>query len=90
VPAAAPAQSLASAGGRWRVQLGAYGNADNARRQWESLRGRGGAFAGLQPAYVRAGAVVRLQAGPLASKAAADRVCAAAKAAGSACFPVAP
>jgi cell division septation protein DedD len=89
-PTAAPVQSLASAGGRWRVQLGAYGNADNARRQWDSLRGRGGAFAGLQPAYFRAGAVVRLQAGPLASKAAADRVCAAAKAAGSACFPVAP
>jgi uncharacterized protein len=86
----APVQSQASAGGRWKVQLGAYGNADNARRQWESLRARGAAFAGLQPAFVRAGAVTRLQAGPLASKAAADRVCAAAKAAGSACFPVAP
>jgi cell division septation protein DedD len=85
-----PAQSLASAGGRWRVQLGAYSNADNAQRQWNSLRARGGAFAGLQPAFIRAGAVTRLQAGPLAGKAAADRVCAAAKAAGAACFPVAP
>jgi TPR repeat protein len=90
-PAAAqPAASLASAGGRWRVQLGAFGNADNARRQWDSLRSRGAAFAGLQPLFVRAGAVTRLQAGPLASKAAADRVCAAARAAGSACIPVAP
>jgi TPR repeat protein len=89
----APAQaaaSLASAGGRWRVQFGAFGDAGNARRQWDSLRARGGAFAGLQPVFVRAGAVTRLQAGPLASKAAADRVCAAARAAGSACIPVAP
>jgi cell division septation protein DedD len=89
-PASQPAASLASAGGRWRVQLGAFGNADNARRQWDSLRSRGGAFAGLQPVFVRAGAVTRLQAGPLAGKAAADRVCAAARAAGSACIPVAP
>jgi cell division septation protein DedD len=94
-PAARPAQpqpsaSLASAGGRWRVQFGAFGDAGNARRQWDSLRARGGAFAGLQPVFVRAGAVTRLQAGPLASKAAADRVCAAARAAGSACIPVAP
>lgn len=87
---AQPAASLASASGRWRVQFGAFGNADNARRQWDGLRARGGAFAGLQPMFVRAGAVTRLQAGPLASKAAADRVCAAARAAGSACIPVAP
>jgi cell division septation protein DedD len=87
---AQPAASLASTGGRWRVQFGAFGNADNARRQWDGLRAKGGAFAGLQPSFVRAGAVTRLQAGPLASKAAADRVCAAARAAGSACIPVAP
>ncbi|HEX8481018.1 MAG TPA: SPOR domain-containing protein [Allosphingosinicella sp.] len=84
---AAPAPS-ASAGGRWKVQLGAFGSAANAQRAWAGLRGRLGA--GLQPQYVSAGAVTRLQAGPLASRAAADRVCAAAKAAGAACFPVAP
>jgi len=87
---AQPQPAPVARGGGWRVQLGAYANADNARRQWDGLRAKGGAFAGLQPAMVRAGAVTRLQAGPIASKAAADRVCAAARAAGSACFPVAP
>jgi TPR repeat protein len=89
-PAARPAAPApaAAAGGRWRVQLGAFGSAANAQRAWAGLRGRLGA--GLQPQYVAAGAVTRLQAGPLASRAAADRVCAAAKAAGAACFPVAP
>jgi TPR repeat protein len=87
---AAPAPAAAAAGGRWRVQLGAFGSAANAQRAWAGLKGKVGAFGPLQPQYVAAGAVTRLQAGPLASRAAADRVCAAAKAAGAACFPVAP
>ncbi|HEX9948180.1 MAG TPA: SPOR domain-containing protein [Allosphingosinicella sp.] len=85
---AAPAP--AAAGGRWRVQLGAFGSAANAQRAWAGLKGKVGAFGPLQPQYVAAGAVTRLQAGPLPSRAAADRVCAAAKSAGAACFPVAP
>ncbi|MET1111358.1 MAG: SPOR domain-containing protein [Allosphingosinicella sp.] len=87
-PAAAPV--AAAAGGRWRVQLGAFASAANAQRAWAGLRGKVGAFGPLQPNYVAAGAVTRLQAGPRASRAAADRVCAAAKSAGAACFPVAP
>jgi hypothetical protein len=87
---APPPPSIGAAGGRWRVQLGAFGNAGGAQRAWAGLRGKIGAFGSLQPNYVAAGAVTRLQAGPLASRAAADRVCAAAKAAGAACFPVAP
>lgn len=87
-PAASPAP--AAAGGRWRVQLGAFGSAANAQRAWAGLKGKVGALGSLQPNYVAAGAVTRLQAGPLAGRAAADRVCAAAKAAGAACFPVAP
>jgi cell division septation protein DedD len=89
-PVAAPAPAAAAAGGRWRVQLGAFGSAGGAQRAWVGLRGKVGAFGSLQPNYVAAGAVTRLQAGPLASRAAADRVCAAARAAGAACFPVAP
>jgi tetratricopeptide (TPR) repeat protein len=85
-----PAPAPASAGGRWRVQLGAFGSAGGAQRAWAGLKGKVGAFGPLQPNYVAAGAVTRLQAGPLPSRAAADRVCAAAKAAGAACFPVAP
>jgi cell division septation protein DedD len=80
----------AATGGRWRVQLGAFGGAGGAQRAWGTLKAKVGALAALQPQYVAAGAVTRLQAGPLPSRAAADRVCAAAKAAGSACFPVAP
>jgi cell division septation protein DedD len=88
-PAASPAPAPAP-GGRWRVQLGAFGSAANAQRAWAGLKGKVGAFASLRPNYVAAGAVTRLQAGPLANRAAADRVCAAAKSAGAACFPVAP
>ena len=76
--------SLASPSGRWRIQLGAFSSEANARRAWSGVSGR---LSGLQPYYVRAGAMVRLQAGPLASRAAADRACAAAR---QACFPVAP
>jgi TPR repeat protein len=90
-PAPRPsAPAAAAAGGRWRVQLGAFGSAANAQKAWAGLRGKVGAFASLQPQYVAAGAVTRLQAGPLANRAAADRVCAAAKSAGAGCFPVAP
>jgi TPR repeat protein len=88
--AAVAARAPTAAGGRWRVQLGAYSNAANAQKSWNGLRAKAGGLAGLQPAFVPAGAVTRLQAGPLASRAAADKACASAKAAGAACFPVAP
>ena len=96
-PAAKPAAIKAAAAapaarptGGGRVQLGAFSSAANAQRQWGSLKGKVGAFASLQPSLVPAGAVTRLQAGPVPNRATADRLCAAAKAAGSACFPVAP
>ncbi|HEX8513052.1 MAG TPA: SPOR domain-containing protein [Allosphingosinicella sp.] len=85
-----PAPAVAAAGGRWRVQLGAFGSAANAQRAWASLKSRVRVLGSMQPNYVAAGAVTRLQAGPLASRVDADRVCQAAKAVGSACFPVAP
>jgi tetratricopeptide (TPR) repeat protein len=89
-PAAPAPARPASAGGRWQIQLGAFGNAAGAQRAWAGLRSRVGALASLQPQFVAAGAVTRLRAGPLADRGAADRVCAAARAAGAACFPVAP
>jgi tetratricopeptide (TPR) repeat protein len=89
-PAPPPLTPRGTSSGRWRVQLGAFGNATNARRQWDSLRARVSGLAGLQPVFTPAGAMTRLQAGPLASRAAADRICASAKAAGASCFPVAP
>ncbi|MGS1017566.1 SPOR domain-containing protein [Allosphingosinicella humi] len=83
------AKPTASRGGHWRVQLGAYGSPAAARSAWAALNRRIGALAGLQPSYEHAGKFTRLRAGPLESKAAANRLCAAAKAAGQACFPVA-
>jgi cell division septation protein DedD len=76
--------SVASAGGRWKVQIGAFSNEANARRAWGAVAGR---LPGLRPSYVRAGAVIRVQAGPLADRAAAQRACSAA---GNGCYPVAP
>jgi cell division septation protein DedD len=91
-PAPAPVRPAAPAavGGRWKIQLGAFGNAAGAQRAWAGLRSKVGALGPLQAQYVAAGAVTRLRAGPLPDRAAADRVCAAARAAGAACFPVAP
>lgn len=81
---------VAVAGAGWRVQLGAFASPAMARGQWSSISARVGGLAGLRPSYEPAGALTRLRAGPLANRAAADRVCASAKAAGQACFPVAP
>jgi len=80
----APAPALAATGGRWRIQLGAFSSEAGARSAWSAVSGR---LSGLQPHYVRAGTVFRLQAGPLASRDAATRACTAAR---QACFPVAP
>jgi cell division septation protein DedD len=87
---ATPRPTPVAAGGRWRVQLGAYGSVAAARTQWAGLSRRIGSLGGLQPSFEQAGAFTRLRVGPLGNKAAADRVCASAKAAGQACFPVAP
>ena len=77
-------------GGNWRVQLAAFGNASGASTLWRSLQGRVGALGPYQSFIVPSGAVTRLQAGPLPSRAAADKLCSAVKAAGNACLPVAP
>lgn len=72
--AAPPARSVPAAGGDWRVQLGAFRDAGNARRLWGEVAGK---FAGRQPFYEDAGGVTRLQIGPFASSADASRACAA-------------
>jgi uncharacterized protein len=79
-----------AAGGAWRVQLGAFSNANGATALWNGLRGRVGALAPYQPLIVRAGSITRLQTGPFPSRAAADRLCASVKASGQACVAVAP
>jgi cell division protein FtsN len=87
-PVPKPAATAAVPGGKWRVQLGAYGDAAAARGLWSKLAQKHGALSGLQPYVIKAGSVNRLQGGPLASKAAAEKVCAALKPSGQACFPI--
>jgi cell division septation protein DedD len=87
-PAPAPTITTASGGG-WKIQLGAFSSTDAARNAWTSLSARAGLKA-LSPNYSAAGALTRLQAGPLGSRAAANQACAAVKAAGTTCFPIAP
>jgi uncharacterized protein len=80
----------AVSGPAWRVQLGAFGDQGNARALWGKLQNRVTALGELQPYYVKAGNVMRLQAGPIAGKAAAERVCASVKASGQGCLAVGP
>jgi cell division septation protein DedD len=87
-PVAPKAKPIAGKG--WRVQLGAFSEEGKAKAQWSQLKGRISGLGGLQPYLVKAANVTRLQAGPLASRAEADRVCKSAQAAGQGCFPIAP
>lgn len=81
---AAAAKPARAAANGWRIQLGAFGTEEKARTVWTSVSAKPG-LKGLQPAFVKGGTVTRLQAGPLADRAAADRAC---KASGMACFVV--
>lgn len=89
-PRPEPATPVAVSGPAWRVQLGAFGDQGNARALWGKLQGQVAALGNLQPYYVKAGNVMRLQAGPIAGKAAAERVCASVKASGQGCLAVGP
>lgn len=77
-------------GGGWKVQLGAFSSEAAAKAGWTTISAAAVPIKSLSPNYVAAGTFTRLQAGPLASRAAAVQACAAVKASGSACFPVAP
>lgn len=88
VPKPTPSPVAAASGGKWRVQLGAFGDAGKAGALWKSLSGRIASLGTLQSYQVKAGAITRLQAGPLATRADAEKVCSAVKAAGQACLPV--
>ncbi len=83
--AAAPDASVATSGD-WRIQLGAFSTQSKAEALWNSLEANSNSLDGLQPYLVKSGDIIRLQAGPYASKDAADRACAALS--GKACFAV--
>lgn len=82
-PAPAP---VPSAGGTWRIQLGAFGVAANADAMWDRVRSRP-EVAGHPRLNVKAGAVTKLQAGNY-SQAGAQAACARLKAAGIVCVAV--
>ncbi|MEH3036919.1 MAG: SPOR domain-containing protein [Sphingomonas adhaesiva] len=79
----APRATAAATGGKWRIQLGAFRDAGNARALWSRVGARTGGTAD----YVQAGGLTRLQATGFASKAAAQSACAKA---GGGCVVVAP
>jgi TPR repeat protein len=69
--------------GKWRIQLGAFGQRKSAESLFAKLAPKLG---GRQAYYIPVGAVVRLQAGPFESRAAASAACA--KLAPQPCFAV--
>ena len=86
----APAPVRAITGRGWRLHFGAFRDEGNATALWSKLKGQVAALSGLQPFLVRAGALTKLQAGPLASAAEVARVCAAVRPTKTPCVPVAP
>jgi uncharacterized protein len=84
----APAPVRAAVAGKWRIQLGAFGNEANATKLWNSLEARVGGLEALTPYLVSAGKVTRLQAGPFASQSSADAMCAKVKSAGQSCLTI--
>lgn len=90
MPAKPKPTIAATPGGGWKIQLGAFSSEAAAKTAWTRISGAAPSIKSLAPSYTAAGAFTRLQAGPLGSRAAADQACAAVKAGGSGCFPVAP
>jgi uncharacterized protein len=88
VRTAAPPAPVRAVTGKWRIQLGAFGDEANATKLWNNLEARVGGLSSLTPYLVSAGKVTRLQAGPFASKGAADTMCSKVKAAGQSCLAV--
>lgn len=86
---APPPRPATVANGAWRVQFGAFRDEANAKRLWESLQARVRGLGALQPFLVKAGGLTKLQAGGVASPAAAAKLCAEVRAAapGQACVP---
>ena len=76
--------------GQWKVQLAAFGDNGKADALWVALRQRISALGPYRAIVMRAGPVTRLQAGPLASREAAGKLCIAVKSANQPCIPVAP
>ncbi len=78
---------VASSGGVWRLQLGAFGVPGNAERLWASLAKRP-EMTGAKRQLVPAGKLTKLYAAGFTSKAQADKACGALKASGHECIVI--
>lgn len=90
VAAAASLPAAARSPTEWRVQLGAFSSAEAAGREWDRLRKEVKGLDGRQALIVPAGGIVRLQSGPISSRAQVDALCRAAYKAGEECLMVSP
>lgn len=81
----ARAAPVATAGGPWKLQLGAFSIAGNAERLWTQLAGRP-VLAGKSKMTAPAGRLTRLLAQGWPSQAAAQSACTTLKAAGQGCI----
>lgn len=84
---------VAAADGRYRVQLAAVREEEDAKRAWALFQEQlGSLITGLQPYFERAetsnGIFYRVQVGPFAETAEADRVCIELKKQSASCFVV--
>ncbi|APG63719.1 hypothetical protein LPB140_08410 [Sphingorhabdus lutea] len=75
-----------AANGKWRVQLGAFSKQSSAEALWFDLENKLPELKNIQPFLVPAGTITRLQAGPFASRAEADKLCNKMKNIGQACL----
>lgn len=91
--AAATPVFSASEDGRFRIQLAAVREEEDAKRAWNAFEQQLGSFiTGLQPFFERAetsnGVFYRVQVGPFAETTEADRVCVELKKQNASCFVV--
>ena len=87
-PAPKPATPASSgaASGTWRVQLGAFSQEGRAETLWKTVSGKVNGLSGHEHYLVKSGRLTLLQAGPLASKSEAGKLCGQIKAAGTECI----
>jgi TPR repeat protein len=86
----APQTPVTPPSGNWRVQFGAYSDEAKARALWPALRERIPALRPYSAFAIKAGPLTRLRAGPLISRAAAEKLCTSVRASGQTCIPIAP
>jgi cell division septation protein DedD len=89
-PKLSPSLGVGRSAPEWRVQLGAFSSAEAAGREWDRLRREVPGLGGRQALIVPAGPLVRLQSGPISSRAEVDALCRAAYKAKEKCLMVPP